>query len=158
MSQPSEKKKKLGEILLTHTSLDEKQLEEALIAQREQGGKLGDVLINKGFLKPEEIQKALSVQLSIPFVQDIPIDDIDATLVDNIPINFAKENEVIPLEKKDGIIKVAITNPLEQNALDDLRIILKGRVTPVIASPLKIQDAINRVYEKKEEKAMANIG
>ena len=152
-------KAKLGEILLQHTSLNEKQLDEALIAQREQGGKLGDVLIDKGFLKPEEIQKALSVQLGIPFLQDIPLDTMDASLVDNLPINFCKENECLPISKKDGEITVAIANPLEQTALDDIRIILQAQsIKPVIVSPLKIQDAINRVFEKKSEKQMAEIG
>ena len=55
------KKAKLGEILLKHTSLTEKQLEDALLIQREKGGKLGDVLIDKGYLSPEQIQKALNV-------------------------------------------------------------------------------------------------
>ncbi|MBI4040424.1 MAG: type II secretion system ATPase GspE [Deltaproteobacteria bacterium] len=151
-------KHKLGEILLKHTTLTEEQLEQALLIQRDQGGKLGELLIDKGFLKPEEIQRALSVQLNIPFLQDLPIEEIDPKLVENVPINFCKENECIPLKMTPEDVTVAIANPLEQDALDDLRIILKQRVKPVMASQIKIQDAINRVYEKKEEKSMSEIG
>ncbi len=151
-------KLRLGEILLKHTSLSEKQLEDALVVQREKGGKLGDILIERGYLTPEEIQKALSVQLGLPFLADIPANDISADLVQNIPINYAKENEIIPLRREGTDVIVAIANPLNQTVLEDLRMILKAEVQPVLASPLKIQDAINRVYEKKEEKAIAEIG
>lgn len=151
-------KLRLGEILLKHTSLSEKQLEDALVVQREKGGKLGDILIERGYLTPEEIQKALSVQLGLPFLSDIPANDISADLVQNIPINYAKENEIIPLRREGTDVIIAIANPLNQTVLEDLRMILKAEIQPVLASPLKIQDAINRVYEKKEEKAIAEIG
>lgn len=151
-------KLRLGEILLKHTSLSEKQLEDALVVQREKGGKLGDILIERGYLTPEEIQKALSVQLGLPFLSDIPANDISADLVQNIPINYAKENEIIPLRREGTDVVIAIANPLNQTVLEDLRMILKAEIQPVLASPLKIQDAINRVYEKKEEKAIAEIG
>ncbi|MBI3019086.1 MAG: type II secretion system ATPase GspE [Deltaproteobacteria bacterium] len=152
------KKPKLGEILLKHTSLSEKQLEDALLIQREKGGKLGDILIDQGYLSPEQIQKALSVQLGLPFYQEIPGDDIDPLLVDKIPINYARENEVIPIVREANRVVVAIANPLNQTVLDDLRIILRSPIQPVIASPIKIKDAINRVYEKKEQKTIAEIG
>src|SRR3989338_6338987 len=152
------KKAKLGEILLKHTSLTQKQLEDALLIKREKGGKLGDILIDKGYLSPEQIQKALSVQLGLPFYQEIPGDDIDPILIDKIPINYARENEVIPIVREANRVVVAIANPLNQTVLDDLRIILKSPVQPVIASPIKIKDAINRVYEKKEQKSIAEIG
>lgn len=151
-------KPKLGEILLKHTSLTEKQLEESLSLQREKGGRLGDILINRGFLSPEEIQKALSVQLGFPFYQEIPADNINADLVKDIPINYAKQNEVLPIAREKESVIVAIANPLNQTILDDLRIILRANIQPVIASPLKIQDAINRVYERKEQKTISEIG
>src|SRR3989338_4330028 len=152
------KKQKLGEILLKHTSLSEKQLEDALLIQRERGGKLGDILIDQGYLSPEQIQKALSVQLGLPFYQEIPGDEIDPILVEKIPINYARENEVIPIVREASRVVVAIANPLEQSVLDDLRIILRSPIQPVIASPIKIKDAINRVYEKKEQRSIAEIG
>ena len=151
-------KQKLGEILLKHTSLTEQQLEEALTIQREKGGKLGDILINRAYLTPEQIQKALSVQLGLPFLQDIPADTVSTELVRHIPINYAKENEVLPINIDGDRAMVAIANPLNQAVLDDLRIILKVEIQPVVASALKIQDAINRVYERKEHKAISEIG
>src|SRR3989344_1486864 len=151
-------KLKLGEILLKHTSLSDKQLEEALRVQHDKGGKLGDILIDRGLLTPEEIQKALSVQLNLPFYQEIPADDINADLVAKIPINYAKENEIIPISRDQDQVIVAMANPLNQNAIDDLRVILRAGIQPVIASPLKIQDAINRVYERKEQKSISEIG
>lgn len=151
-------KLKLGELLLKHTSLKEKQLEDALLIQREKGGKLGDILIEKGYLTPEEIQKALSVQLGLPFYPDLNANEIDPGLIMKIPINYAKENQILPIKKEANQVLVATANPLDQTVLDDLRIILNASVQPVIASSLKIQDAINRVYEKKEQKTISEIG
>lgn len=151
-------KLKLGEILLKYTSLKEKQLEDALMTQREKGMKLGDILIEKGYLTPEEIQKALSIQLGLPFYPEINTDQIDLSFIEKIPINYAKENEILPIAKEENKMIVATANPLDQFVLDDLRMILKLPIHPVIASALKIQDAINRVYEKKEQKAISEIG
>jgi len=139
---------KLGQILLKHTALTEEQLEKALTLQREEGGLLGDLLIRKKFITHEEILKALCLQLGIPFLDEIKVKQIDLSLVKNIPINYAKSEEVLPLYRTADYITVAIADPTNLEPLNDLRMSLGNHIDPVIVSPLKLQDAINRVYEQ----------
>lgn len=142
---------KLGSILLEHTKLTEEQLDEVLAIQRETGKRLGEILIDKNYLRPEEVMKALSLQLGIPFYAEIPVADIDPTLVADIPINYAKQHDIIPIARDEDGVTVVMSDPMKLNVIDDLRLILKARIKPALSSPTKIQDAINRVYEKKSE-------
>ena len=86
----TQSRQRLGEILLRTTSLTEAQLKEALEIQAKEGGVLGEILLRKNFVMPHEILKALCAQLDLPFVEDLKSNDIDAELVKNIPINYAK--------------------------------------------------------------------
>lgn len=142
---------KLGTILLEHTKLTEQQLDEVLAIQRETGKRLGEILIDKNYLRPEEVMKALSLQLGIPFYTEIPVADIDPNLVTDIPINYAKQHDIIPIARDEEGVTVVMSDPMKLNVIDDLRLLLKMRIKPALSSPTKIQDAINRVYEKKSE-------
>ncbi len=143
--------KSLGNILLEQTSLTEAQLEEGLLVQREKGLKLGEALIQLRFLRQEDILKAISIQLGIPYENHINSDDITTETVDLVPINFAKKNELIPLVKNSDFIKVAIADPINLAALDDLRLLYGVPIQPVIASAIQITDAINMVYNRTSE-------
>lgn len=138
----------LGAILLETSSLTEEQLEQALTLQRERRIKLGEALVQLKFLRTEDILKALSVQLGFPYENKIDIESIAPDLVGNIPINYAKQNEVLPLRKENGAIVVAIADPTNFYALDDLRMIFGCEIKPVISSSYEIVNAINAVYNK----------
>lgn len=142
---------KLGSILLEHTKLTPEQLEEVLQIQRDTGKRLGEILIEKNLLRPDEVMKALSLQLGIPFFAEIPVADVDPILVADIPINYARQHEILPIAKDEEGVTVVMADPLKLNAIDDLRIILKTRIKPALASATKIHDAINKVYERKSE-------
>lgn len=143
--------KSLGNILLEQTSLTEGQLEEGLLVQREKGLKLGEALMQLRFLKQEDILKAISIQLGIPYLKQVDSDSISSEIVKPVPINFAKKNEVIPLAKNDDHLEVAIADPVNLSALDDLRILYGMPVRPSIASAIQITDAINTVYNRTTE-------
>ena len=81
---------KIGQILLTQTSLTENQLKEALEIQKEKGGKIGEILVQKKFLQPQEILVALSLQLGIPNIKDIDINAINSDWVKELPIMYAQ--------------------------------------------------------------------
>ncbi len=130
------------------SSLTEEQLEQALTLQRERRIKLGEALVQLKFLRTEDILKALSVQLGFPYENKIDIESIAPDLVGNIPINYAKQNEVLPLRKENGAIVVAIADPTNFYALDDLRMIFGCEIKPVISSSYEIVNAINAVYNK----------
>lgn len=150
----------LGSILLEHTSLTEEQLEQALAVQRERGIKLGEALVQLKILRTEDILKGLSIQLGFPYENKIDVDSIAPELISNLPINYAKQNEVLPLKKEGNVVKVAIADPTNFYALDDLRLLYGMDIKPVIASSYEIVNAINAVYNKATgagEEAMGEL-
>ena len=138
----------LGSILLETTALTEEQLEQALAVQRERGAKLGEVLVQLKFLRTEDVLKALSIQLGFPYENKIDIEAVAAELTTNLPINYAKQNEVLPLRKEHGSVIVAIADPTNFYALDDLRMLYGCEIKPLIASSYEIVNAINAIYNR----------
>ncbi len=152
---------RLGEILLKHTSLKPEQLEIALQEQRDRGGLLGEILLKNNFILPHEIMKALCIQLGMNFVDDLKANDIDPNLVTSLPINYAKTKEVIPLYKTvdamGEIMTIAVSDPFNPTISEDLQALTGFRIKTVVSTPIRIQDAINRVYERSTAKIVGDI-
>lgn len=141
----------LGNILLENTSLTEAQLEEGLMVQKEKNIKLGEALVQLRFLRNEDILKAISIQLGIPYLSVLRTDEVPLDLVRKVPINFAKRNELLPFKKEGDELQVAIADPININALDDLRILMGLSIRPIIASSGQIVEAINDLYNRNTE-------
>ncbi|NBX81999.1 type II secretion system protein GspE [bacterium] len=148
---------KIGEILLSQTSLTEDQLREALTIQKDKGGKLGEILIQKKFLQPNEITIALSLQMGIPYLKEIEVNAITPDWVQEIPISYARQMEVLPIAMDDLAVTVAISDPFNFQQLDDLRVLFQKEVRPVLCESRVILDAINRVYERVRQNIMSEI-
>jgi general secretion pathway protein E len=152
---------RLGEILLKHTSLKPEQLEIALQEQRQKGGLLGEILLKHNFILPHEIMKSLCIQLGMQFMDDLKSAEIDPALVQSIPINYAKTKEVIPLfleENANGhVMTIAVTDPFNASTAEDLQALTGYRIKTVVSTPLRIQEAINRVYERSTAKIVGSI-
>lgn len=149
---------RIGEILLKYTSLTEEQLADALRIKDKEGGRLGDILLTKKYILPHEMMRALCVQMDLKYVDDLKANEIDPALVANIPINYAKTRGVIPIARDETHVTVAIGDPFNLEGLEDMRVFFKGLdVRPVISSPMRIQEAINRVYEKTAGEVIENI-
>ncbi len=151
----------LGAILLESTSLTEEQLEQALVVHREKGIKLGDALVQLKMLRSEDILKALSIQLGMPYENAIHVEGVPQDLLTELPINFAKKNELLPLRREGDAIVVAIADPTNFAALDDLRVLYRGRVKPVIAGAYDIVNAVNTAYNRTSDQgdtAMEELG
>jgi general secretion pathway protein E len=144
-------KKGLGEILVENGAITNDQLEAALLLQKQSnefGKKLGELLIEKELVNEEDMLHALAVQLDLPFYDRLPINDIDPTLIDHIPIGFCKDNKILPIARDDFNVTVAVADPLNIFPLDDLRLILSTNINMIVSSPRIIESAINRVYER----------
>ncbi|MBF0492743.1 MAG: type II secretion system ATPase GspE [Deltaproteobacteria bacterium] len=144
--------KSLGNILIEHTSLTEGQLQEGLLVQKEKNIKLGEALVQLRYLRSEDILKAISIQLGIPYATKLQSDQIPFELVSKVPINFSKKNELVPLRKVGHEIEVAIADPINICALDDLRMLLGTPIRPIIASAVQITEIINEVYNRTSER------
>jgi general secretion pathway protein E len=152
---------RLGEILLKHTSLKQEQLDFALQEQREKGGLLGEILLRNNFILPHEIMKALCIQLGMQFVEDLKPNDIDPNLVASLPINYAKTKEVIPLYQSEDslgkILTIAVSDPFNPTISEDIQALTGTRVKTVVSTSMRIQDAINRVYERSTAQIVGDI-
>lgn len=141
----------LGAILLEYTTLTPQQLDEALIFQRDKNLRLGEALVQLRFLNQEDILKALSFQLGMDYTTKLEADSIPNDLIHAVPINFAKKNELIPVTREEGYVVVAIANPENHAALDDLRVLFDAPIKPLISSTSSIIDAVNTCYNRTPE-------
>ena len=141
----------LVEILLRTTALDEEKLAEARRVQAAgRGRRLVDVLVEEGLVSAEEVLDALSQQLAIPVRPSIRPEAVDETLIERVPIGFAKSHAILPLQRDpDGTVVVAVSNPLELGPLDDLRLLFDGAEVRIeLATQRTILGAINEVYDR----------
>ena len=144
-------KDRIQQIILKSTSLSAKQAEKILNVKDDKGKTLLDHLSGgkkNQSITPEIALSRLCKHLNLPFLKDIPSEDIPPTLVSAIPINYAKTQGVLPLKEKDNAIEVLTSNPLNFEAFTNLKITLKKPIEPIVSFHHKIQEAINRVYEK----------
>jgi general secretion pathway protein E len=150
-------KERIGQLLLKHTSLTDDQLEEALEIQQESGMLLGEILLKKNYIHPHDIIKVICHQVDIPYINELKLEEIDPNLTLNININYAKTHEVLPILETDYSITVVVTDPFNFDAINDIQEIFKKEVKLVVSSPLKVQDAINRIYERANRNVVDSI-
>lgn len=150
-------KQKIGQLLLEHTSLTQNQLDEALQMQASTGMLLGEILIKKNYIQPHDITKVICHQVNIPFTNEIKIDEIDPNLIGNISINYSKAHEILPILETEESLTVLLSDPFNFDAINDIQEIFKKEIKLVVSTPLRVQDAINRVYEKANKNVVDSI-
>jgi general secretion pathway protein E len=141
---------RIGMILLKNSSLRESDLEEVLKSQRESKKSVGEILLEKNLVKPEEVAKALAIQLGLPYLDDIKVSDVDPKIVTGITIQYCRENKVLPIFQDEKSVKVAVTDPFNFSPIDALRLHFGKPIEVCIANPSRLEDSINRVFEKSE--------
>lgn len=144
-------RKTLGQILVETQTVSEEQLAQALVQQQEKGTKLGEILVENDIVSEEEILRALAYQLDLPYYARLPVNDIDPSLVDNIPIHFCRDNKILPIARDDFNVTVAVADPLNIFPLDDLRLILSTNINMIVSPAAVIENSINRVYERSND-------
>ena len=145
----------IGEILVRRGALEPDKLEAALETAAERAIDLRDFLVATHTVEDDKVVRALADEVGIEFVEKLTAETIPEDLIDAVPINFARQNHVLALSQTDDSVRVAIANPLDPFPIDDLRILLGKTIIAVAASEESIDDAINRVYERKDETALA---
>ncbi|MCY1076391.1 type II secretion system ATPase GspE [Archangium lansingense] len=143
----------LGEILRHTRGLTEEKLQEALQLQAEKGGRLGEVLVGMKVISEEDVAKALGLQLDLPYLARIFLEEVDAELIRRMPINFAKQARILPLSVEGDAAVLAVADPLDTTVLDHARMLLGRDIQPRIALTSTIVDAINSVYDRATNEA-----
>jgi len=142
--------RKLGEILVEVAGLAPARLEEALAAQRgeQAGARLGEILVRQKVVPEADVQRALAIQLDLPFLAAVDGDALDAELVKKVPINFAKQARVLPLGREGGAVRLAVVDPLDTAAQDQVAVLVGAPVAPEVVTPQVVLDAINSAYDR----------
>ncbi len=136
---------KLGELLLYAGKISHEQLNEALEDQKTSKMKLGEIVVSKGWLKPEEIIDTLELQLGFPKV-DLSKYEVNSNVATLIPESIVKKYKLIAIDKEDNRLTVAMVDPLNFFAIDDIKLYTKMDVIPFLASGEDIDKVIERYY------------
>jgi len=135
----------IGQILIDEGLITPEQLEAGIRSQKETGDFICSTLVRLGFASEEKVFAVLSRQLKIPYLR-LKDRAIEQVIIEKVPAKFASHYKIIPVDFKDGILTVAMADPLDIRTLDDLRLLLDIEVKGALASEAEIQDAIRKYY------------
>src|SRR5437867_3700779 len=141
---------KLGEILLREGLITQDQLKKALLEQKNTGMRLGYTLVKLGFVEETEISKMLARQYRMPAV-DLSRFEVDAKIIKLLPPDVAIKHTVLPLKREGRTLTVAIADPNNVTAIEDIKFITRCDVFPVIAGEYTLRNAIDKYYQQSDD-------
>src|ERR671919_2279196 len=136
---------RIGELLLKEKRITPEQLQEALNYQRQHGGKLGANLVKLGYVKDEEITSLLSKQYGVPSIALAQF-EIDQAVIKLVPGETARKYQIVPLSRAGATLTIAMTDPTNVFAMDDVKFMTGYNVEPVVASETAVLDSIDKYY------------
>jgi type IV pilus assembly protein PilB len=134
----------LGQLFIDCGKLDETALAVALEEQADTGVRIGETLVRQGVLRPEDVGEALATQLGLDFVSG-PLDPTPEALGMVRP-ELARSHAVVPLAVTPRELRLAMADPLDLGAVDDLRFQTGRRIDPVVTTPESVREALDRHY------------
>jgi general secretion pathway protein E len=146
----------VGEILVRRGALSAEALQQAVGIAREKGVRLQDVLTAAQLVDDVTYCEALASELGLEVIRKIVTEEIPIDLIEKVPINFARQHRLLAIGRRGTAVRVAMANVLDMSPLDDLRALLRSPCEPVAAPIQVVDDAINRVYERKDENALSD--
>ncbi|HEX8845916.1 MAG TPA: type IV-A pilus assembly ATPase PilB [Pyrinomonadaceae bacterium] len=148
---------KLGEILVRENLLSAQQLREALDYQRTHGGRLGFNLVKMGLVSDDMITAVLSRQYGVPSV-NLELFDIEPSVIRLIPQEVAQKYSVLPLSRVGASLTLAMVDPTNVFAMDDIKFMTGLNIEPVVVSEASVQEAIAKYYGSSREIELAAMG
>src|SRR3954468_10581052 len=151
-------RKRLGQLLTELGVVDEHQLQSALGHQKQWGGKLGGILVQKGFCKEEDVVSALSRHLGMPRVK-LPEQKVDQRAIKFVSRQIAEKLHVFPYELSGSgrgeVVTIAMSDPTDLSAVDQLAFHTGKRIKPMLAGDSEIVSAIQMHYADDRPKPAA---
>jgi len=146
--------RRLGEILVARGVVSGEVVRSALEAQGEHGkgehGKrLGEILVGMEAVTEAQVAEALAEQLDLPFRPELDAEEADPKLVADMSLSYARENQVLPFEDRGGELLVAVGDPLNTAAVDDMRVLFGKAIEPVVVPRQALLDAIHTVFDRR---------
>ncbi|KNY28209.1 type II secretion system protein E [Pseudobacteroides cellulosolvens ATCC 35603 = DSM 2933] len=145
--KPSLFKERLGKQLVRAGVITQAQLDSALDIQTRTGSRLGEILAKEGFIKKKVLYEFLEKQMGIPHV-DLENADIPGDIVAIVDENIARRHKLVPVEKDNNLLKVAMSDPMNIFSVDDLRLVTGMEIIPLLADEEQIVTILNGYYEK----------
>ena len=136
---------KLGELLLRNKLISKEQLDKALEIQKGNASKLGYTLVKLGFVSDEEIATCLSKQFGISAI-NLSHFEIDQTVLDLVPVEVCRKYDLIPVNRTGAVLTVAMSDPTNIRAMDEINFICGYQVEPVVSSEYAIKEAVDKYY------------
>ena len=139
--------KQLGELLIERKVINQQQLEKAIAVQKERGGLIGEILVEFGFAKEEDIAQALTAQYGFPY---LPLSnyEINPEIIKLVPARVARQYLLIPIDKIGNNLTLAMSNPLNIQAIEDVEILSSCSVQTFVSTSTDIKKAIQKYYKE----------
>ncbi|MFH0732959.1 MAG: PilZ domain-containing protein [Candidatus Omnitrophota bacterium] len=142
--------KKLGKLLLERKIITQHQLEEALWLQKQEGGFLSRVLLKLGFVTEADIASCLSNQYGFPY---LPLANytIEPKIIKLVPAELARQCDLVPIDKVGDILTVVMVDPLNLNAIEELKVITDCKIQAFIGTASDVTSAVLRYYGPQKD-------
>ena len=151
---------RLGDLLVKEKVITSEQLDKAIKMQKENGFRLGSALVKLGFLSDEDVTNFLSRQYGVPAI-NLSYFEIDGSVVKLVPYETAKRYQILPLSRVGASLTIAMVDPTNVFAMDDIKFMTGFNIEPVVASEAAIMEGIEKAYsvsrEEDLEKVMASV-
>src|SRR2546422_5629016 len=147
---------KLGEILLKENLISPEQLKQALEHQKSNGGRLGNTLVKLGFLSDDEVTAVLSRQYGVPSI-NLSYFEVDQNVIKLVPMETAAKYQILPLSRVGTSLTIAMVDPTNVFAMDDIKFMTGFNIEPVVASESSIQEGIEKAYGTSKEEELEQV-
>ena len=147
---------RLGDLLVKEKIITPEQLEQATKVQKEQSCRLGSALVKLGFLTDEDVTNFLSRQYGVPAI-NLSYFEIDPAVVKLIPFETAKRYQILPLSRVGASLTIAMVDPTNVFAMDDIKFMTGFNIEPVVASESSILSGIEKAYGATKEEDLETV-
>src|SRR5881296_2612677 len=147
---------RLGDLLVKEKVISAEQLQQASKVQKEANCRLGSALVKLGFLTDEDVTNFLSRQYGVPAI-NLSYFEIDPTVVKLIPFETAKRYQILPLSRVGASLTIAMVDPTNVFAMDDIKFMTGFNIEPVVASESSIQEGIEKAYGSSNQDNLETV-
>lgn len=152
--KPALFKERLGKQLVNANVITNEQLDKALDIQTRTGKRLGEILSKEGYINKKVLYEFLEKQLGVPHV-DLEDIDLPDNVVKSVNENIARRHKLVPVEKENSTLKVAMSDPMNIFSVDDLRLATGMEIVPLLADEEQILAILNKYYDKSKSQAVS---
>src|SRR5437879_1604800 len=147
---------RLGDLLVKEKVISAEQLQQAAKVQKEANCRLGSALVKLGFLTDEDVTNFLSRQYGVPAI-NLSYFEIDPAVVKLIPFETAKRYQILPLSRVGASLTIAMVDPTNVFAMDDIKFMTGFNIEPVVASESSIQEGIEKAYGTTSQEDLEQV-